>query len=617
MGLFSDKCECGRRVRKSALYCSGCGRPAPRAWATCGACGQQVGADSTFCWHCGQNLLAVAPPRLAEGRWARDPGDFAVRLDDTDVAGCLKKGIIVEHGTRAMLFQRGRYKGELPPGPHDLGGALRQLFSLDGTVPASIVLADAGDVDIEVEADDLYTKENFPLGARVRLTLKLAHPEALFVNLFKGRRRVTLAEVQAALADEARAVLQETLLHHRAADLHGNAALVDQIEADLRTGLARTLAAFGLDIVQVKFVAFSGEAYQRMQARDAETAIAEVRARQQEARVTLNARLRQSLTQDRMNDFKSGRDLEDFIRQTEHELGLKGVVRDDEMLALTARLQFGRDKEAVLRRLELAQLDDEAQRAQALADLLADEERRNLAHQNALQRDLQSAKNEAEKQKIALELKRLEAEHDYLEAQRGQTLLKQQLALEREDAAARIEIEAQRRRYDQEIEAATLKARSAASVTAVLSVLDGPQADRLTALERLRIQQGMTPDQLIMLAAEAAPDAARALAEKYRAEAAVSADRLAEADRRIREERETGERGADRIERVLNQAMLQMGQVAVTRATGDQQQTVVAGGGMAGPPLVVSPGAQTKPCAHCGARMRQVDQFCGNCGRKQ
>jgi len=332
---------------------------------------------------------------------------------------------------------------------------------------------------------------------------------------------------------------------------------------------------------------------------------------QSEERARLNARIRGTLTQDRMNEFKSGKDLEHFIRQAEHELGLKGVVREDEMRALAGRLEFGRHKDAVLRRLDITGIEDADARSKAMENLIAEEERRNRSHAEALKRDLDAAKNEAEKSKLALELKRLEAEHDYLEAQRGQTLLERQLAIERADDEARM-------KYEQAIEEARLKARGAATADALLSIVSGPEADRIAGLERLRIQRQMTPEHLLLVVAEASPEAARALGQKYQAEAVVSEQRVKAMEDRLKEQRDTGAQRADRMERILDRVAQQMGAVAVSRAAPDQRQTVVAGG----QPMVIPPSAglvesaDTKPCPHCGSPMRTIDQFCGRCGQK-
>ena len=133
MGLFTDKCtnpECGQRVKKAAKFCPACGAPAPKGQTTCGACSADIRGGSKFCWRCGADLAAVRKPAILDDRWARDAGDFAVRVDDQDIQGWLRKPLIVEHGTRALVFQAGKFKGEAPEGRYDLGGFLNFCQSI-------------------------------------------------------------------------------------------------------------------------------------------------------------------------------------------------------------------------------------------------------------------------------------------------------------------------------------------------------------------------------------------------------------------------------------------------------------------------------------------------------
>jgi len=46
-----------------------------------------VSSISKFCWKCGADLALVAKPVLADDRWARRPGEFAVLVADQDIKG--------------------------------------------------------------------------------------------------------------------------------------------------------------------------------------------------------------------------------------------------------------------------------------------------------------------------------------------------------------------------------------------------------------------------------------------------------------------------------------------------------------------------------------------------
>ena len=123
MGLFSDKCgKCKTRVRKGAKFCPSCGEEAPKGLTTCGVCGVELRTGNKFCTNCGTDRSTAPNPELYKQRWARGADDFAVRIDTEQVDGWFTKPVVIEHGTRALLFQQGKLMGELEAGKYDMGG---------------------------------------------------------------------------------------------------------------------------------------------------------------------------------------------------------------------------------------------------------------------------------------------------------------------------------------------------------------------------------------------------------------------------------------------------------------------------------------------------------------
>ncbi|MBI4604703.1 MAG: zinc ribbon domain-containing protein [Planctomycetes bacterium] len=612
MGLFTNKClnpGCDHRVRKGSKFCPKCGSAAPRGLASCGGCGAEVRTSSKFCWRCGAELATVTKPLILGERWARHPEDFAVRVDDPDIKGCLVKPLVVEHGTRALLFQDGQFKGELGEGRYDMDGFLARLGRLLIDKNVSVVLVDAGDVALDLENGNLWTSDPFEVGSCARLVIRVRAPEVLFVNLFKGRSRVTLEDIEGQLAGEAQMVLSGIAAGHRAQDLFGNLGLRNQVEAQLRDAIQVTFQRLGLELAQLRFIDFTGEAFERLRTKQQELAVAEAEAGQTEQRAKLNQRLREVLTQDKMDAFKSEKDLEDFIRQTEHELGLKQVIRQDEMERLRQRFQFERDREGLLRRIEVEGIASDERREQAWKELLSEERQRDERHARELERGLGTARSAAERRKIEIEIERLEHEEDVRQAEEGLRLLRDVKAIEREEAV-----------LEQELEAKRLAERSRATAEALLSIVDGPAAERIAQIEALRQQQKMTPEQILALAAAASPQAAEALAQKYRAEGQLSAEKARLLEQQIAEQRQMAEGYADRMERMMQTALTQMGGVATARARPvEPRQTVVVPGGGLGAPVVVAPGPTQAGalCKHCGAPLEGAGEFCPSCGKKQ
>jgi hypothetical protein len=321
-----------------------------------------------------------------------------------------------------------------------------------------------------------------------------------------------------------------------------------------------------------------------------------------EQRVLIAQRLRETLTRDRMHAFKDEKEFEDFVRQTEHELGLKDVIRADEMERLKERFQFERDREGLLRRIELLGIKNDALREQAWKQLLADEQAADERHGRDLERQVAAAQ-------AGVKIRGLEHEQDMREAKDGIGLLEQMKRIEREEDLHRVEVER-----------LTLEQRSKATAEALMSIVDGPAAERLAGLERFRLQQNMSPEQLLALAASASPAAAEALGQKYAAKGQVSTALLQQMQKQLTEQRQMSEDYAARMERIMQTALQQMGGVATTRAQPfDAQQTVVVPGGLGAPVVIGPPGAPptSQPtCPHCGAAMAREGSFCPACGKK-
>jgi SPFH domain/Band 7 family protein/double zinc ribbon protein len=623
MGFFSDRCqnpECGYRVKKGSTFCPKCGTSAPKGLTRCGQCGAEVGTASKFCWRCGCDLAEAAKPMVYDDRWARRAGDFAVRLQSQDVKGWLSKPLIIEHGTRAMMFQNGKYRGELNEGRHDMGGFLTKVNHFLIDQPADVILFDGGDISLDLENPGLWTSDEMEVGTASRAVLRVQAPDSFFQNLLKARNRIGTGEIRQELADEVQMALAGIVNQHTADELFRDPNIRDEIEAALRETLTQTLSRIGMQLVQVRFISFGGEAYEALRQERGELRVEEQQADIQADRYRLAQRMREALTQERMDEFKTEQDFEGFVRQVEHELGLKNVLREDEMDRLKERLRFDRDREGILRRIEIQGIEDDNRRERAWKELLEQERHRDEQQQRELQRDLGRAQNDAEKRKIELELQRLEHAEDMRQAEDGQRLLSQQNRMELDRAREEQEMEIGKARSEQEIEAQRLEARSKATAEALLSIVDGPAADRIAQLEELRRKEGMSPEQILALTAGTSPEAARTLAKKYEAEGQLSSEKAELLERQMADQRQMAEDHANRLERLMQISLEQMGSVAGTRARPGEaaRQTVVAGAG--GPrPVVINSDASPEGsrCRYCGGALEPGGTFCPECGKKQ
>jgi hypothetical protein len=617
MGIFSDACinpDCQGRVAKAAKFCRTCGTAAPDADTNCGGCGSVVSSSSKFCWKCGADLSDQRKVPLFDNRWVRGNDDFAVRVEDCDVKGFLTKGLVVEHGTRGLLFQKGRFCGYIEPGKYDTNGLLKKVNHFNQTTPTAVVLMDVGDVEVHLEAIKLNSREHLEVDAIFKTVVQLKDPEAFYVNAFKGRNHLTIGYVGGSIADELRAALQTYVGAHSVEDLYNNTDLRAEVERQMQLQLEPILERIGLEVVQVRFVEFFCPAYDPIREQQSELFLDTKKADVDVDRLKLTQRLRRELTTEKMDKFKTEADFENFVRQTEHELGLKDVIRADEMDRLKRQFAHDRNVEILTRQIEIQGIRDEAERNRLFEELEAKIERFR-------------KKRDAEREDRTLEadtdrtIRAGDHGQDMTEAMDALHLRKEVEDVEHLKDSREQQLELERLRGEQQVEAERLKARSQASVEALMSILDDAGADKLAEIEKLRIHQNLSPDQIIAMTAADSPQVAQALAEKYKAEASMSEERFQQMEAFMAQQQATATDSANRMERILNVSLQQMGLTASTRAQApNSSQTVVTpvGGAGGGTPIIVNPQtpeAETV-CSKCKTRIPADSQFCPDCGKK-
>jgi len=223
------------------------------------------------------------------------------------------------------------------------------------------------------------------------------------------------------------------------------------------------------------------------------------------------------MSREKMETFSSEQEFADFVRQTEHELGMKDVIRADEIAKLKAGFSRKLDKDALLHEIEVRKVRHEA---------------------------------------------------DIDEATKAQDLSRRARELAREDERERLAI------------------RSQATAEALLSITDGPAADRLARLAELERKEKLSPEQLLAIAAAASPEAAAA----YAREKGIKGH-----EEILKRQEELHSRYVDRMERIMRTAMEQMGLVTASAAR-------------------AAPGAPA--CPKCSGIIAPGALFCWQCGKK-
>ena len=609
MGFLTDICpNCGQKVRKGASYCSNCGAAAPAGRAKCGRCGAEVSTGSKFCWSCGNDLRGDVKAAVVEGRWLRGADDFAARVEPADLKGLLTKGLIIESGTKALLFQRGKYRGTLEPGKHNIGGFLHRLNNFDLTTPTSVVLVDTSDVELRILVEKLYSSDSLPVSAECSIILNLKEPERFFNNIFKGRSSLKVVDLEELLKREVRNVLIGVFQQYKVGELPGDLELRASIEERLRTSLDTTLNRNGFSLVQLRFIDFNSEYLEEVRRVDLI-----------EARINLRKRLDELITSDKMRKFKDEKEFEDFIRQTEHEMGMKELIREDEIERLKRsfrdrEIDHEMAREHIIAKLKLEQAL-ERQPLKAKLERLELEhklENEKLAKIHIRLDQIEDAKTRA---KIQLIEEQTKAEISQIELEVDKAEMEFALDMKR----SMQELKLEKMRQIAEIESETLQKRSQVTLEALLSMAEGLQAEKILEIIKLREKEKMTPEQILADVAPASPEIAKALGEKFRAQELLSDERYRDLQKYLSEQKDASKEQADRLERIFRESILRISEVAEAKVSPRKgEKTIITGGG-AGAPVIIGEGEEVKGkkvviCKECKAENEPQARFCAECG---
>lgn len=526
MGIFSDKCQalidpetgkclsgealrkaeaepqgtrCGRRVKKAARRCSACGAPAPGGWAKCGGCGKWVGAESEFCWNCGHELHPEDRAALADGRWRKQDGMLAKRVDVGDIKAILQKGsIIIESGSAALLFQNGRFKALLKAGEHTLDSVGRKINHWGNPPPRSVVLMDTGDIIVPIRVEDLRTSEDIPVQlyaeAIVRLVPDSKAAQAYAENVLKDVREMQFPAFAEMLTSEIRYAMRNLCNTSTIEDLFKDPLLRIQIEDALQQTLTESQARYGFTLARVSCAEFTGKAYEQLRQQNGDMELTR-------RRLEFDQQLRDTMNKDKMQAFASTQELDEYVAQLSHEKEITDAHRDQEL--------------ALLKQVHRGELDAQA------ASLAMAAEMKSVAHavgirlkqdDYAREKAQDDAKSEAEVARIWMDIRKEKEE------------------LKRQDQAEEIKL----------YEGKDLK-------TLIAALPEEKHAALLNLNEQL-MTEGMTQEQILAVAAKNNPDLAHILLEQTRME---NKDR----DKDWEERKELLEAQAERLERVMTKAL--------------------------------------------------------------
>jgi hypothetical protein len=496
--------RCGHPVAKKARWCSKCGSGAPDGWAKCPGCGNWVGNESRFCWNCKTPLYPDSRLDLAGGVWQKPEGVFAERFEAGDVKPLTEKGLQIQTGTSAILLDGGKMAGILHAGRHTPESLAHKINWFGNPPPRSMILVESGDVVLPLRVDGLRSSEEIPLEFYGEVTLRLKEKDAeeFVANLLKDTRQLTYeglagrigAEIRYAVTNFCNGATIEDLVK----DPERRTRLEDELAATLKTKLER----IGIELVRIGAADFIGKEYEQLRQKAGEI---DVQRRQYE----FTQKLRELAAGDRMQEFKTQHDLDEYVHQLAQEKAVGAERRDQEL--------------AVLRLLHRQEIDKKA------ADFAMVQELAKLSHTLGLRKREDEYRRESE----------------LVENQNRANITKMWL-----------EVKKEKQKLDREHMEGLAEIYNSMDPKAMMAMIDDPakRADLLKMMAQTNMQSA-SADVILAAAAAQNPELARVLIERERG-------KREDRDKDMEERKKQLDQMAERLQQMYNTGMQAMSESA-------------------------------------------------------
>jgi len=567
----------------------------------CSACGAPIGEADTS----GETV-----------NWQREPGDFAIKIDLVKDDRRQYGGIIVPHGTKAVIVEDGKIVEQLvegkyivpaietaAPGVGGSDGGLRKLFRFwkekeknpSLTYPdVSVFFMDAGEVPLEylIKA---RTSDPLSVNVDVEARVSLASPLRFIANKLKGNLAYTEGDVKKDLEAVIQRGMEQEIAKFRYDELRSKVDdIAISIQGEANKGVERdgySIAALSLRI--------------RQEGKDAADEIKSDTAGMQEVG---KAALEQGRVQVDLLKEKTKLDNEAEDLGVEHTLGQRkreDRLSDDERerKKKLADADHTDSMEGTARKRELERLAREHKKEDLLDDMGTEREVRK----HGRSEDLEDVKHEVTvgDERFAAEQRRKAQELELQQKTREQKRKSQverladlmKLKKEREDIRQGTADAEHKRKMDEAINV-QLKAKE----MEYEAILKGKKIEAETAVEIKKADVDI---------AKVDADGNRRLAELQEAlrkeQKEDSKEALKEMIAALLKSQEIGAGGAERrvkeIKEITQEQRKQNADLAIAKA-----KSVNTATGKDGPKI---------QCPHpdCGAELDKGSKFCGKCGK--
>ena len=560
--------KCGNEVAEGKKFCGKCGNPmgaaapASAGGVICSKCGAPVTPGKKFCGKCGSQVSAdsQAAAKAAPGQnendltvssgfihWNILPGQIALKIDEADIAHYNNvQGFVVQDGLKAVFFADGVLAGELGAGKYpfkDLGvtevQGVKRFFlriaaffsekaraALQSATTLSIILMREGEFPLIFVEKDIPTKA-LRSDVALHVTAKISNIIQFYKNQLLDQKFVSVEKLSSSLETAVRTLLEEKLSTVEAEEIPSNSKLREELLSQLKTSVSDIYPYISLERI-IRLTATNTE-------------LDELRRMREELYISEKELVELSKRNDflnRLNDEKNQQLLHDAQTQADFTAAMNKIDEQNELTA-DEKAKFA-DMLYWQRKLREAQNADEGNaalnkleqngllREEEISTLKADiEQRKNLKNltdgqalamltlQNNIALDQQKLQWEIEtgnrRVQNALDRERMQAAYDD-ERRRAE------IQLDREEQESQLELLKQAQAIRQEREDAEHKRKMEEEAAARSHEITLTQMEQKHQEEMRRMFQNMSAEQIMAANPDITPEAAAALAEKFKSE---------------------------------------------------------------------------------------------------
>ena len=557
--------KCGNEVAEGKKFCGHCGNPmtgSETKGLVCSKCGAPITPGKKFCGKCGTPVSAdsQAAAKAAPGQdendltvssgfihWNILPGQIALKIDEADIAHYNNvQGFVVQDGLKAVFFADGLLAGELGAGKYpfkDLGvtevQGVKRFFlriaaffsekaraALQSATTLSIILMREGEFPLIFVEKDIPTKA-LRSDVALHVTAKISNIIQFYKNQLLDQKFVSVEKLSSSLETAVRTLLEEKLSTVEAEEIPSNTKLREELLSQLKTSVSDIYTYISLERI-IRLTATNTELDELRRMRE-ELYISEKELVELSKRNDFLNRLNDEKNQQLLHDAQAQADFTAAMNKIDEqkELTADEKARFADMLYWQRKLREAQNADegnAALNKLEQNGLLREEEISTLKADI---EQRKNLKNltdgqalamltlQNNIALDQQKLQWEIEtgnrRVQNALDRERMQAAYDD-ERRRAE------IALDREEQESQLELLKQAQAIRQEREDAEHKRKMEEEAAARSHEITLTQMEQKHQEEMRRMFQNMSAEQIMAANPDITPEAAAALAEKFKSE---------------------------------------------------------------------------------------------------